>query len=324
MTAFSLANRDEADFLNRRQIKEEARSTRVRLTSCSAPPGGRTARYIETWCRRPLSRSARRGGVLVVDGHGHAASVLRPDHRLLFQPAGAGQVSVRDARREQPDGPDGVVVTRNREVDQLRIAVRVDDRDHRDPQLVGFGDGDVFLLRVDHEERVRQLAHVADPLEVLRHLLPLALQPQLLLLGQRAVLVGEPRLDLLQTLDRGAERDEVGQRAAEPAVGDGKLTGPPRFLGDGLLGLPLGADEQDPLAFTGEPLYELSDLVEQLERLLQVDDVDSVTLAEDIRLHLRVPTPGLVPEVDASLQQLLHRDFYQGLSLLGLYLVSSA
>jgi hypothetical protein len=50
------------------------------------------------------------------------------------------------------------------------------------PSLFASGDGDVLLLRVDHEERVRQLLHVADALEVLRHLLPLALEPQLLFL----------------------------------------------------------------------------------------------------------------------------------------------
>ena len=47
-------------------------------------------------------------------------------------------------------------------------------------------------------------------------------------------------------------------------------------------------------------------------RLLQVDDVDAAALAEDERLHLGVPAPGLVAEVDAGLQQLLHRERAQG------------
>src|SRR6185295_18651049 len=38
------------------------------------------------------------------------------------------------------------------------------------------------------------------------------------------------------------------------------------------------------------------------------DDVDPVALAEDVLLHLRVPTLGLVPEVDPRFEQLLHRD----------------
>src|SRR4029077_13841840 len=42
--------------------------------------------------------------------------------------------------------------------------------------------------------------------------------------------------------------------------------------------------------------------------LLQIDDVDAVALGEDVALHLRVPAPGLVTEVDAALQELLHAD----------------
>ena len=51
---------------------------------------------------------------------------------------------------------------------------------------------------------------------------------------------------------------------------------------------------------------EVESPVEQLGRFLQVDDVDPVTGAEDIRLHLRVPATGLVSEVDTGLQQGLH------------------
>ena len=42
--------------------------------------------------------------------------------------------------------------------------------------------------------------------------------------------------------------------------------------------------------------------------LPQVDDVDAVPFAEDVFLHLRVPALGLVAEVNARLQQILHRD----------------
>ena len=55
-------------------------------------------------------------------------------------------------------------------------------------------------------------------------------------------------------------------------------------------------------------LDELVGAVDVGQRLLQVDDVDAVALGEDEALHLRVPAPGLVPEVDAALEQLLHGD----------------
>ena len=44
--------------------------------------------------------------------------------------------------------------------------------------------------------------------------------------------------------------------------------------------------------------------VERLER--EIDDVNAVALAEDVRLHLRVPAPGLVTEMDACLKELTH------------------
>ena len=49
-------------------------------------------------------------------------------------------------------------------------------------------------------------------------------------------------------------------------------------------------------------------VVEPGDGLLQVDDVDAVALGEDELAHLRVPAAGLVAEVDAGLQQLLHAD----------------
>ena len=49
-------------------------------------------------------------------------------------------------------------------------------------------------------------------------------------------------------------------------------------------------------------LDELVRVVDLRERLLDVDDVDAVALSEDETTHLRVPTPGLVTEMDSGLQ----------------------
>ena len=40
--------------------------------------------------------------------------------------------------------------------------------------------------------------------------------------------------------------------------------------------------------------------------LLQVDDVDAVAVGEDEATHLRVPTTGLVAEVDTGIEKLAH------------------
>ena len=40
--------------------------------------------------------------------------------------------------------------------------------------------------------------------------------------------------------------------------------------------------------------------------LRQIDDMNIVAGAEDVRAHLRIPTVGLMAEVDASFQKLTH------------------
>ena len=78
------------------------------------------------------------------------------------------------------------------------------------------------------------------------------------------------------------------------------------FFLDDVLRLALGADEQHRAAGRHQVAHEVGGFFEELQRLLQVNDVDPVALAEDVRTHLRVPAPGLVTEVDASLEQLFH------------------
>ncbi len=47
-------------------------------------------------------------------------------------------------------------------------------------------------------------------------------------------------------------------------------------------------------------------LLDELERLLEVDDVDAPALAEDEAAHLGIPAARLMAEVDAGLQELSH------------------
>ena len=79
------------------------------------------------------------------------------------------------------------------------------------------------------------------------------------------------------------------------------------FLTDGVTCLLLGADKQNFLALCGDVADEEISLLEFLNGLLQVNDVDTVSLGENVRSHLGVPSSGLVTEVYACFQQLLHR-----------------
>ena len=63
------------------------------------------------------------------------------------------------------DGADGVVIARNRVVDAGRIAIAVDDSDHRNANLVGLGHRDVLAVGVNDEQNVGQSSHLLDAAE---------------------------------------------------------------------------------------------------------------------------------------------------------------
>src|SRR6185295_17069135 len=105
------------------------------------------------------------------------------------------------------------------------------------------------------------------------------------------------------------------EQAAEPALVDMEHAAALRLFGDHVLRLSLGADEKDRAAFGREAAHEFFGVAEQLHRLAQVDDVDAVSFAEDVLLHLRIPALRLVAEVNSRLQQILHRDRGQALLL---------
>ena len=88
------------------------------------------------------------------------------------------------------------------------------------------------------------------------------------------------------------------------------------FLGDRFLGLALGADKQDGLPLCGKIADEAAGFTEHLQGLLQVNDVNSVALPENVFLHFGVPTARLVAEMNAGLQQLLHSYLYRHFSSL--------
>src|SRR5690606_25711094 len=89
---------------------------------------------------------------------------------------------VRDRLRDEPDGADRVVVSGDREVDPVRLRVRVRDGDHRNAETVRLAYRDRLAPGIDHEEGPREAAHLLQPREVLRELLALAVEEKLLLL----------------------------------------------------------------------------------------------------------------------------------------------
>src|SRR5690606_32128355 len=113
-------------------------------------------------------------------------------------------------------------------------------------------------------------------------------------------------LELLHPLEPLVHGAEVREHAAQPTLVDVGHADACGLLGHRLLGLLLGADEQDRAPVGDGLLDELVRAVDVRQRLLQVDDVDAVALGEDEALHLGVPAARLVPEVDTALEQLAH------------------
>ena len=151
---------------------------------------------------------------------------------------------VGDERAVEVDRPDGIIVARNRVVDPDRIGVRINDGDHRNVQFPGFRDGQVLLVRVEHEDHVRQAAHVLDAAKRPFELVQFPLQAERLALGQSGILLRKLFLELLQPLDGMRDGLPVRQHTAQPAVIDVILTAALGRLGDLFARLALGADEE--------------------------------------------------------------------------------
>src|SRR6185436_14683913 len=115
-------------------------------------------------------------------------------------------------------------------------------------------------------------------------------------------------IEFLQTFDGFLNRREVRQQSTQPTLVDIEHAAAIGFFGDGILGLPLGADEENDLALSRDIGNELGGFLEEFESLLKIDDVDTVALSENVLLHLRIPALRLVAEMYAGLQELLHCD----------------
>src|SRR6185312_13636792 len=98
------------------------------------------------------------------------------------------------------------------------------------------------------------------------------------------------------------------EESAEPTLVDEGLADALSLLGDGALGLLLGADKEDRAAVGDRLLDVVIGLVDVCKRLLQIDDVAARTLGQDESLHLRVPPTSLVSEVNAAVEQLADGD----------------
>ena len=232
--------------------------------------------------------------------------------RRLLVAGPAFQHRVGNLGSKQANGAQGIIVARDGVIHFVGVTIGIHHRHHRNRQLARFPHGNLLVVGVNDEHGVRQAGHVLHTIQVFPIVAQCAPQPGLLFLGRgRQAAVGLSLLQLLEALDGFLDGGPVGQCAAQPAVVDVEHPAALGLFLNRFLRLAFGADEQDVLALGGLRSHKLRRLFEFLDRLLQVDDVDAVALPENILLHLRVPAPGLMPEVDTRFQQFFHAEAHQ-------------
>ena len=122
----------------------------------------------------------------------------------------------------------------------------------------------MLLVGVNDEDDAREVAHVLDTTKVCLKLLPLAEHLECFLLGQGVRRsVGEHPVDVLQAIDRLLDGAEVGQRAAQPTVGDVIHAAAERPSANDFLGLLLCSDEENGLSAGYSSGHEVEGIVEE-------------------------------------------------------------
>ena len=238
----------------------------------------------------------------------HDLDELPLPHRFRVAGATFGD-GIRHRRHEQAHGANGVVVAGDDEIHAIRGAVGVHDSDNRDADLAGLGDSNALVVRVHHEQRVRQPAHVLDAAQAALQLVHQAPSLQAFFLGEHVEsAVGGLGFQVGQTTNGLADGLVVGERAAQPTLIDERRADTLRLFADHFGGGMLGADEEH----LGVPRAELPRLREGVPQQSggdrQVDDVDLVADAEDVVSHLRVPKPRLVAEMRPRGQHVANAD----------------
>jgi hypothetical protein len=175
---------------------------------------------------------------------------------------------VGDDPAHQAAGSDGVVVTGNDVLDQVGIAVGIDDRDDGQAELVGLRDRDVLLLGVDYEDCLREPGHASNAAQVPVQLLELSAQDEGFLLRHGLEVAGRPHtVVLLHLADTTGDGAEVGEHAAEPPLVDVRHAALGGVGRDRILGLLLGPDEEDVPAVGDQIAYEGVGGVDPFQRL---------------------------------------------------------
>ena len=177
------------------QMAEQRREPRF---TCSVPA--------RLWVTGELSVFGR-----AVDVSLHGMCILR-SNLAPSDVVGLGQVP-----HDQLDRADAVVVAGNRQIDQVGIAIGVDQRYGRHAQRAGLLDRVLLLVRIDDHQALGHAVQRADAVEVAEHLAIFASQRRLSFLRVgRNLIAAADFFDLFQATKPAADRAEICQAAAQP------------------------------------------------------------------------------------------------------------
>ena len=210
-----------------------------------------------------------------------------------------GQVTHDDVNRTNT-----VVVTRNRQVDCVWIAIGIDQCNRLDTEIASFANGVLFLVRIDHNDRLRNPVHRADSVQVTVHLAILAIQRRLHFLGvSRQFLATANLFQLFKTTHSAANGSEIRQTTTQPTLSNIRHAATSRFAFDHRAGLSFGSDEQNQTATLGNLLSKFFGSQQTAYGFANINNVNRVLATIDVRSHLGVPAAAAVPKMYARFDQ---------------------
>ena len=158
--------------------------------------------------------------------------------------------------------------------------------------------GDLFLLRIDNEDRAWQFRHILDAAEEAFEFFLFTEKDCFFFLGEE--FHGPVFFHLFEfeeTFDAGFDGLVVGQHATEPSFVDVVFASADSFFFDGFLSLLLGTNEQDWLPFFNDFLHEIIRFIDELDGFRQVNDVDLISFCKNVRRHFRIPATCLMTKM---------------------------
>ena len=143
------------------------------------------------------------------------------------------------------------------------------------------------------------------PLEVPPDLSPFSREGRNHLLRVRKRLLAVERvLELFQPFQSASDRPKIGERSPNHRSVTYGIPGAVALLDQRVGRLALGANEQDQAIRRGDPVKELDRAQQTANSLFQVDNVNQVALAVNVRLHLGIPPADPVTVVNPGFNEI--------------------